>query len=98
TATINTLKILKLLEKESIPVYEGVIAPLVRKIQYSDGVHGLDGLGGDLADMKVDYAKDTHGVDFIIDTIMKNKKEMTIILLGPPTNMAFALKKEPRIK
>lgn len=97
TATLNTLKVLELLG-ENIPVFEGMTAPLIRDIKFSDGVHGLDGLGGALADMKVEYANNIHGVDFIIDTVMKNKKEMTIILLGPPTNMAFALKKEPKIK
>ncbi|HLR36136.1 MAG TPA: nucleoside hydrolase [Tissierellales bacterium] len=98
TATVNTLKILKILEKEDIPVCEGMTAPLLRGIQFSDGVHGLDGLGGALRDMEVKYHEGIHGVDFIIETVMKNKKEMTIILLGPPTNMAFALKKEPKIK
>lgn len=97
TATLNTLKILKLLDREEIPVYEGMTVPLVRDIEFGDGVHGLDGLGGALRDMEVSYKENINGVDFIIDKIMKNKKEISIILLGPPTNMAFALKKAPEI-
>lgn len=97
TANLNTLKVLKLLKKEYIPVYEGMTNPLFRDIKFADGVHGLDGLGGTLKDVEVNYEEGIHGVDFIIDTIMKNKKDITIILLGPPTNMAFALKKAPEI-
>lgn len=38
-----------------------------------------------------------HAVDFIIDTVMKNPKEITLIGIGPFTNFAIALAREPRI-
>src|SRR5699024_3631052 len=41
---------------------------------------------------------DIHAVDFIIDTVMSNPKEVTLCPTAPLTNIAMAMLKEPRLK
>ena len=38
-----------------------------------------------------------HAVDFIIETIMENPKEITLVAIGPMTNIAAAIIREPKI-
>jgi inosine-uridine nucleoside N-ribohydrolase len=42
-------------------------------------------------------AKPQHGVDFLIDTIKANPGEVTILAVGPLTNLALAIRKSPEI-
>lgn len=58
-------------------------------------VHGEDGLGGVFNNHHNDDAEDA--IRFIIDTIMANPGEITLIPIGPLTNIAAALSQEPRI-
>ncbi|MTI71919.1 MAG: nucleoside hydrolase [Firmicutes bacterium] len=94
-ATINTLKVLKLIDK-TIPVYKGASKPLLRDINFKRGVHGENGMAGALKDIDYGKEEDKHAVDFIIDSCLNNK-DITIILVGPMTNMALALKRKPEI-
>ncbi|KAB2333101.1 nucleoside hydrolase [Cytobacillus depressus] len=98
-ATINTKKVLTLLGKENeIKVVQGATHPLVRKPFYEFGVHGDNGLGGALEDMEVELIDEGFAPDFIIEQAEKHKGEITIILTAPLTNMALALRKQPKLK
>lgn len=97
-ATVNTLKVLKLLGKEKeIPVIPGASRPLMREPIHETSVHGARGLGGALEDMETDAASDGFAPDFIIEQARKHKGELALILMTPLTNMALALRKEPRL-
>ncbi|WP_040227029.1 nucleoside hydrolase [Bhargavaea cecembensis] len=97
-ATANTLKVLKLIGREDIPVVRGADRPLLRKPHFEVSVHGDDGIGGALRDMEPGSPEPGFGPDFIIEQAEKHKGELTLVLTAPLTNMALAIRKEPRLK
>lgn len=96
-ATENTLRVLKLLGHEEVEVYEGCTRPLEREGGFKEAVHGERGLAGQLKDMDTKEKNRMHAVDFIIDEVNKAPGEISLIMLGPSTNLAAALRKDPSI-
>ncbi|WP_295813398.1 nucleoside hydrolase [uncultured Nitratireductor sp.] len=94
----NARKICELAGKSDIRVFAGAIRPLVRTLVTAEHVHGRTGLDGpDLAEPEMPLQKE-HAVDFIVDTLMAHgENEVTLCPLGPLTNIALALNREPRI-
>ncbi|HEY4553121.1 MAG TPA: nucleoside hydrolase [Bacillaceae bacterium] len=98
-ATLNTKKVLKLIGKDKdIKVVKGADRPLLREPFFEVSVHGNDGLGGALADMETEISEEGFGPDFMIEQAEKHKGEITFILLAPLTNMALAIRKQPKLK
>jgi inosine-uridine nucleoside N-ribohydrolase len=97
-ATKNTLALLDLIDAEEIPVARGMDAPLIRPLVTAKHVHGSHGLGEYKVGASTRSIVQEHGVDFLIRTIKESAEPVTLILLGPLTNMAMALKKDPAIK
>ena len=94
--TRNALQVLTLAGLD-IPVARGCADPLAgRKVQPANA-HGKTGLDGtDLPEP--DRAPiDQHAVDFLIDTARQHKNELVLAVIGPATNAAMALKREPRL-
>jgi len=60
-------------------------------------MHGNEGLGGVVLDTETVPLGAAHAVDFIIDTVMSNIGEITLCPIGPMTNIALAMIKEPRL-
>jgi len=94
-AVKNGLSILELGNASNIPVAAGCELPLVQASLLAPETHGNTGLG---------YAKlpeprtrpiVQHGSDFLIDKIMSNPGEFTLVAVGPLTNIALAIRKEP---
>lgn len=94
----NARKVVELSGRRDIPVYAGCARPMRRALVTAEHVHGDTGLNGpDLPDPTIPL-QDQHGVDFIIETLMAAEpKTITLCTLGPLTNIAMALVKEPRI-
>lgn len=95
--TFNALSILELAGASHIPVEKGCELPLVQPSLLAPETHGNTGLG---------YAKlpepdskpiGQHASDFLIEKIMANPGEITLVAIGPLTNIALAVRKEPRI-
>ena len=87
----NSLKVLKLMNREDIPVYIGEDIPLVRELITAQDTHGEDGLGEtnyEEADVEINYG----GVDFILENARKG--DISIIALGPLTNLATAIERD----
>ncbi|MDO5779820.1 MAG: nucleoside hydrolase [Clostridium sp.] len=87
----NALKVLKLMNREDIPVYIGEDIPLVRELITAQDTHGEDGLGEtnyEEADVEINYG----GVDFILENARKG--DISIIALGPLTNLATAIERD----
>lgn len=97
-ATTNTLKVLSLLHRTDIEVYEGYGQPKARKIIFRDSVHGENGLAGQLKDINTKEKNSKHAVDFIIDEVNKYPGQVTLIMLAPLTNLAMAFEKDSEIK
>jgi purine nucleosidase len=94
----NARKICELAGKPETKVFAGAIRPLVRPLVTAEEVHGKTGLDGpELPEPRMPLQKE-HGVDFIIETLMQEESgSVTLCPLGPLTNIALALIREPRI-
>ncbi|WP_349406582.1 nucleoside hydrolase [Clostridium perfringens] len=89
----NALKVLKLLGRLDIPVYLGESKPVKRELVTAQDTHGEDGLGETfLEEVSSEYIRE-NGVDFILNTL-KNQENVSIIALGPLTNLYRAIEKD----
>lgn len=92
--TKNALKILEFSGLTHIPVYQGCSQPIIKEGNFSASVHGEMGLHGpDLPEPKLQTMRE-HAVDFIIRALIEND-EVSLLPIGPLTNIAIALRKEP---
>ncbi|MDE8332147.1 nucleoside hydrolase [Erysipelothrix rhusiopathiae] len=94
--TENTLRILTLLGHHEIPVAVGMSQPLVRNLEIGgELVHGDSGLEGpELPERGFDPIKED-AVSFIIRTLEASKEPITLVPLGPLTNIALVLRMRP---
>jgi purine nucleosidase len=79
-----------------VPVYSGAEGPLLRKLNTADWFHGIDGLGDHGYAPAKKRAESAHAVDVILETVRKNPG-LEIVTLGPLTNIATALLRDPRL-
>jgi len=94
----NARIVLELASRRDIPVYVGADRPLVRALVTAEFVHGKTGLDGPVLPEPTMLLADGHAVDFIIKTVMEREPgTVTLCPLGPLTNIALALAKEPQI-
>jgi purine nucleosidase len=94
-ATRNALFTVELCGAE-VPVYAGAAKPLLRPLETAEWFHGADGLGDHGYVPSVRAAEANHAVDALIATVLANPG-IEVITLGPLTNLALALAREPRI-
>jgi purine nucleosidase len=94
----NARKICELAGRPEIRVFAGAIRPLVRHLVTAEEVHGQTGLNGpDLPEPQMPLQSE-YGVDFIVRTLMQEQSgTVTLCALGPLTNIALALTREPEI-
>lgn len=94
----NARKICELAGKPGIRVFAGSTRPLIRPPVRAEEVHGKTGLDGpDLPEPKMPL-QEQYAVDFIVETLMREESgTVTLCPLGPLTNIALALIREPRI-
>jgi purine nucleosidase len=95
--TINALSILELTKSNHIPVYRGCALPLVQPSLLAPETHGNTGLGYAKLPAPLSQPKVQKGSDYLIEKIMSNPGEISIVAIGPLTNIAVAIRKEPRI-
>jgi inosine-uridine nucleoside N-ribohydrolase len=99
--TRNALNLLDFAGRPDIPVAKGAGHPLVAApISTAEYVHGDDAMGN-IGWTKVNnpaqHPIDKSAAQFIVDTVMAAPGEITIVAVGPMTNLALALKLEPKI-
>jgi len=95
--TKNVLRLLEMTGREHIPAAVGAAAPLLRKSTYGKFVHGDDGLGNTFLPDPLLLPVNEHAVDLIIRLVRQNPGEITIVALGPLTNISLAIAKERSI-
>lgn len=97
TTTANALRLREFFQAPRVPVIAGAIHPLTRPNVFAEYVHGQDGLGGAPVPQATRGPDDGFGPDFIVEQLRARPGEITVIAVGPMTNLALALRREPRI-
>ncbi|MDY0318038.1 MAG: nucleoside hydrolase [Candidatus Izemoplasmatales bacterium] len=92
----NTLNLCQYLDID-VPVCLGSANPLVKILEVCPQIHGESGLDGfDFPDLTIDY-HNQNGINFIVETILESKEKVTVVTTGPMTNLALAIRLEPKI-
>jgi len=95
--TANVLKIFDALNASGIPVYKGAASGLVDSIKNASFVHGSDGLGDcGIADSNREFEAEPAALA-LIRLAIKKPGELTLVAIGPLTNLALALKLDPNL-
>ena len=94
-ATRNALSVLELAHASHIPVAQGSMLPLVQPLRASDAVHGASGIGNSKLPEPRAKPISQHAVDYLIERVLAEPNEISIFPIGPLTNIAMAIRKEP---
>lgn len=95
--TANALALREFLGLGDVPVVPGSTGALLRHTVRAAHVHGATGLGDAVLPPPTRPAAAGHAVDFIVDTLRAAPREITLVATGPLTNIALAVRREPRI-
>ncbi|MCR5626562.1 MAG: nucleoside hydrolase [Lachnospiraceae bacterium] len=93
-STKNAIMSVEVAGKE-LPVYKGADTTLDGEDKYAFSVFGEDGMGDTDLVHPTGKAEDKNAIDFILDSIKQYPGEVEIIALGPATNIAQAIEKDP---
>jgi inosine-uridine nucleoside N-ribohydrolase len=93
----NALKVLSLANRCDIPVARGAHHPLNQKLITAQYWHGKNGLADVELPASNCKADSRFGPDLIIETVHKYPHEVTLIPVGPLTNIALSVSKDPSI-
>lgn len=96
--TKNVLKLLRFWNISNVPVAMGAKAPLFRKVKDASSVHGESGMDGyDFEPGDESLLLKENAVVAMYNTLMKSDKKITLIPIGPLTNIALLLKVFPEV-
>ncbi|MDF3854777.1 nucleoside hydrolase [Paracoccus sp. P2] len=94
----NARMICELAGRPDLPVHAGCDAPLQRKLITAEHVHGKTGLDGVTLPEPAMPLAPGHAVDFLIETLRREKPgSVTLVPIGPLTNIATAFRRAPDI-
>ncbi|MGZ8501358.1 MAG: nucleoside hydrolase [Candidatus Limnocylindrales bacterium] len=91
----NTMAVLELAGRTDVEVALGRTVPLVRPLEVTPETHGPQGLGHAELPVPSRPLSDRHAADVMIDAARSRPGEITLVTLGPMTNLAVALDREP---
>jgi inosine/uridine nucleosidase len=93
----NARQLVSLAGRTEIPVAGGAVRPLVQRSMTAELFHGQNGLLNiQLPEPKM-KADTRFGPDLMIELVRKHPREITLVALGPLTNLALAIVKDPEI-
>ena len=94
----NARIICELAKRTDINVYAGCARPMVRDLVTAENVHGSTGIDGIEIYEPVHPLQSQHAVDFIIEAVHAEEEgTVTLVPMGPLTNIATAFDKDPSI-
>ncbi len=94
---LNTLAVLELAGRTDVEVALGREVPLVRPLETTPETHGPRGIGYAELPTPARPSSDRHGVDLIVEEARRRPGEIELVTLGPLTNLAVALEREPAL-
>jgi purine nucleosidase len=83
--------------RSSVPIYPGADRPLVRQLATAQNVHGDDGMGDIGLPLRGRIPANGSATDALIDAANEHAGELTLVTLGPLTNIADALHQDPTL-
>src|SRR5690349_20705293 len=92
----NARRVLELGGLTQIPVAAGCAGPLVREARFAPEVHGESGLGGVNLPERTMPLADAHATDGII-ALSRSVPDLGVLAIGPLTNVATALRRDPTL-
>ena len=93
----NALKLVSLAGRCDIPVARGAAQPLAQKLVTAEFFHGASGLGNVELPAAGCKADPRRAADLIVELVNRYPHAITLVPVGPLTNIALALKKDPSI-
>lgn len=94
----NAAKVLELAGRTDVPLHAGAGAPMRRPLTTAEHVHGKTGLDGPNLPLPTMRVQDKPGVQFLIDSLRASGPgTITVVTLGPLTDLAHALQQAPDI-
>lgn len=94
---VNTLAVLELAGRTDVPVLLGADRPLVKALETTPETHGPRGIGYAGLPAPARALESEHAVDRIVSLARARPGEITLVTLGPLTNLALALEREPSL-
>ena len=94
---INTRAVLELAGRSDVEVAMGRKVPLLRPLETTPETHGPQGLGHAVLPEPSRPLSDRHAVDLILEEAHRRPGELTLVTLGPLTNLALAVMREPEL-
>lgn len=96
--TRNALAVATMIGMHDVPIAAGCSRPLIEEIKVAADIHGETGLDGVVLPEPTVALEKSHAVDLIIDLIMTHPANtITLVPTGALTNIAMAVRKEPKI-
>ncbi|EDN00703.1 Inosine-uridine preferring nucleoside hydrolase [Pseudoflavonifractor capillosus ATCC 29799] len=95
--TANALRILEYMDRGDIPVAQGMMHPMLREYPKDPYSHGVDGLGNHFFPEPKLKPIDKSPAQFIVDTVLANPGEVTLVCTSCLTNIAIAFMSRPEI-
>lgn len=96
--THNALRLLKYFEREDVPVAKGAGSPLIREYEDASDIHGKTGMEGFDFEEPTQTVIKENAVDAMRNTILNSDEKITLVPIGPLTNIALLLKTYPEVK
>lgn len=97
--TRNARGVLGMVEATDIPVYQGASKPLVADIEIAAAVHGENGLHGyEFEDKDLAPENEKKSLEAYVDILTASEEAVTIVAIGPLTNIALLLAGYPHLK
>lgn len=96
--TLNALRLLKYFEREDVPVAMGAAEPLIRPYQDASSVHGKTGMEGFDFPEPTQKVLSENAVDAMRRVLLNSDEPITLLPIGPLTNIALLLKTYPEVK
>lgn len=95
--TANALKLKKFFNS-NVPVHRGASQPLMANIVDASEVHGESGMAGyEFEEINETELSSTHAVEAMRDALLQSDEPITLIPIGPLTNIALLLKTYPEV-